>query len=70
MARSGARLAVDRSVPGVPSPDAVFPRSYAEIEAYARRARCPVVATNREASVRRRRPAVGAQFRRAREGPK
>ncbi|MFI1739258.1 hypothetical protein [Streptomyces sioyaensis] len=70
MARSGARLAVDRSVPGVPSPAAVFPRSHAEIEAYGGRARCPVVATNREAFVRRRRPAVGAQFRRAREGPK
>ncbi|SOE12890.1 Predicted flavoprotein CzcO associated with the cation diffusion facilitator CzcD [Streptomyces sp. 2323.1] len=52
----------------MPSPAAVFPRSHAETEAYGRRARCPVVATNREAFVRRRRPAVGAQFRRARGG--
>lgn len=43
---------------GVPSPAAVFPRSYADIEAYAGRARFPVVAKNREAFVRRARPAV------------
>lgn len=43
---------------GVPSPAAVFPGSYADIEAYAGRARFPVVAKNREAFVRRARPAV------------
>ncbi|MFJ9414833.1 ATP-grasp domain-containing protein [Streptomyces sp. NPDC101227] len=48
---------------GVPSPAAVFPRSYADIEAYARRARFPVVAKNREAFVRRRRPAVSGTTR-------
>lgn len=43
---------------GVPSPAAAFPASYAEIEAYARQARFPVVAKNREAFVRRRQPVV------------
>ncbi|MFI9049497.1 ATP-grasp domain-containing protein [Streptomyces sp. NPDC053427] len=48
---------------GVPSPAAVFPRSYADIEAYAGRARFPVVAKNREAFLRRRRPAVSGTTR-------
>ncbi|WP_251018977.1 ATP-grasp domain-containing protein [Streptomyces sp. ISL-11] len=43
---------------GVPSPHALFPGSYAEIEEYAARARFPVVAKNREAFERRRKPAV------------
>ncbi|MFC5721917.1 ATP-grasp domain-containing protein [Streptomyces gamaensis] len=43
---------------GVPSPEAAFPGSYAEIEEFAARARFPVVAKNREAFERRRRPAV------------
>ena len=43
---------------GVPSPHALFPASYAEIEEYAARARFPVVAKNREAFERRSRPAV------------
>ncbi len=48
---------------GVPSPAAVFPRSYADIEAYAGRARFPVVAKNREAFLRRRWPAVAGTTR-------
>ncbi|MEU9119671.1 ATP-grasp domain-containing protein [Streptomyces sp. NPDC048506] len=48
---------------GVPSPAAAFPASYAEIEAYARRARFPVVAKNREAFVRRSAPAVAGTTR-------
>ncbi|MFB7496919.1 ATP-grasp domain-containing protein [Streptomyces sp. NPDC056161] len=43
---------------GVPSPVASFPRSYDEVVEFAERARFPVVAKNREAFVRRRRPAV------------
>lgn len=43
---------------GVPSPNAAFPESYAEVEAYASTARFPVVAKNREAFERRRAPAV------------
>ncbi|MFG2721528.1 ATP-grasp domain-containing protein [Streptomyces sp. NPDC048416] len=43
---------------GVPSPAAAFPDTYADIEDFARHARFPVVAKNREAFVRRRRPAV------------
>ncbi|WP_234442340.1 ATP-grasp domain-containing protein [Streptomyces sp. NRRL S-1448] len=48
---------------GVPSPAAVFPASYPEIEAYAGRARFPVVAKNREAFLRRSRPAVAGTTR-------
>jgi predicted ATP-grasp superfamily ATP-dependent carboligase len=43
---------------GVATPEAAFPSSYEDVEAYAGRARFPVVAKNREAFVRRRRPAV------------
>ncbi|MGP4001634.1 carboxylate--amine ligase [Streptomyces sp. 8N706] len=43
---------------GVPSPAAVFPDSYADVEEFAASARFPVVAKNREAFERRRRPAV------------
>ncbi|MET8678090.1 ATP-grasp domain-containing protein [Streptomyces sp. NPDC004647] len=48
---------------GVPSPAAAFPASYADIEAYAARARFPVVAKNREAFERRRQPAVNGTTR-------
>ncbi|MDJ0464368.1 ATP-grasp domain-containing protein [Streptomyces sp. H27-C3] len=48
---------------GVPSPAAVFPESYADVEAYAAVARFPVVAKNREAFVRRRQPAVSGTTR-------
>ncbi|MFJ8308981.1 MULTISPECIES: ATP-grasp domain-containing protein [unclassified Streptomyces] len=43
---------------GVPSPAAAFPGTYADVEDFARHARFPVVAKNREAFVRRRTPAV------------
>lgn len=43
---------------GVPSPAAAFPQSYEDVEAFAAEARFPVVAKNREAFVRRKRPAV------------
>ncbi|MFH8789655.1 hypothetical protein [Streptomyces roseoverticillatus] len=43
---------------GVPSPEALFPASYEEIEEFAERARFPLVAKNREAFERRRKPAV------------
>ncbi|RLU79499.1 ATP-grasp domain-containing protein [Streptomyces griseocarneus] len=43
---------------GVPSPETLFPASFEEIEEYAGRARFPLVAKNREAFERRRRPAV------------
>ncbi|MFF1652190.1 ATP-grasp domain-containing protein [Streptomyces sp. NPDC058249] len=43
---------------GIPSPAAAFPQSYEEIAAFAEKARFPVVAKNREAFVRRSRPAV------------
>ncbi|CUW30408.1 carboxylate--amine ligase [Streptomyces reticuli] len=43
---------------GVASPAAAFPRSYEDIVAFADTARFPVVAKNREAFVRRLRPAV------------
>lgn len=43
---------------GVPSPAAAFPETYADVEDFARHARFPVVAKNREAFVRRRSPAV------------
>ncbi|MER6688645.1 ATP-grasp domain-containing protein [Streptomyces minutiscleroticus] len=48
---------------GVPSPATVFPRSYAEIEEFARAARFPLVAKNREAFLRRERPAVNGTTR-------
>lgn len=54
---------------GVASPSAAFPESYEEIAAFADEARFPVVAKNREAFVRRRRPAVNGTTRIAtREG--
>ncbi|CAM5498742.1 D-aspartate ligase [Streptomyces abikoensis] len=43
---------------GVPSPEALFPASFEEIEEFAERARFPLVAKNREAFERRRKPAV------------
>ncbi|MFQ6145349.1 ATP-grasp domain-containing protein [Streptomyces seoulensis] len=43
---------------GVPSPAAAFPGSYDDIAAFAETARFPVVVKNREAFVRRSRPAV------------
>ncbi|MEV0368605.1 ATP-grasp domain-containing protein [Streptomyces sp. NPDC050636] len=48
---------------GVSSPASAFPRSYADIEAYAGQARFPVVAKNREAFLRRRWPAVSGTTR-------
>jgi len=48
---------------GVPTPEAAFPGSYAEVKAFAVGARFPVVAKNREAFERRRRPAVGGTTR-------
>ncbi|MEU0024996.1 ATP-grasp domain-containing protein [Streptomyces sp. NPDC006335] len=54
---------------GIASPQTAFPRSYDDIVAFAEKARFPVVAKNREAFVRRRRPAVGGTTRIAtREG--
>ncbi|MDL2078630.1 ATP-grasp domain-containing protein [Streptomyces sp. GXMU-J15] len=54
---------------GIPSPATVSPRSYEEIEEFAEKASFPVVAKNREAFVRRRRPAVNGTTRIAsREG--
>ncbi|MBV2355049.1 ATP-grasp domain-containing protein [Streptomyces sp. J2-1] len=43
---------------GVPSPEAAFPESYEQVVAFAEQARFPVMAKNREAFVRRSRPAV------------
>ncbi|MCF3122678.1 MULTISPECIES: carboxylate--amine ligase [Streptomyces] len=48
---------------GIASPAAVFPESQADIEAFARTARFPVVAKNREAFTRRKRPAVNGTTR-------
>ncbi|MBA2808251.1 ATP-grasp domain-containing protein [Streptomyces sp. KM273126] len=48
---------------GIASPMAVFPQSYDEIERFAGTARFPVVAKNREAFVRRARPAVNGTTR-------
>lgn len=48
---------------GIPSPAAVFPQSYEEIEEFAETASFPVVAKNREAFVRRRQPAVNGTTR-------
>jgi D-aspartate ligase len=54
---------------GIPTPAAAFPQSYDEIEAFAEKARFPLVAKNREAFVRRSRPAVSGTTRIAtREG--
>ncbi|MEU6070339.1 ATP-grasp domain-containing protein [Streptomyces sp. NPDC047082] len=54
---------------GIPSPSASFPQSYDEIADFAEKARFPVVAKNREAFVRRKRPAVNGTTRIAtREG--
>lgn len=48
---------------GIPSPAAAFPQSYDDIAAFAEEARFPVVAKNREAFVRRSRPAVNGTTR-------
>lgn len=48
---------------GIPSPTAAFPRSYDDIVAFADKALFPVVAKNREAFVRRTRPAVNGTTR-------
>ncbi|MEW2162954.1 ATP-grasp domain-containing protein [Streptomyces sp. NPDC007084] len=48
---------------GIPSPAAAFPESYDEIEAFAEKALFPLVAKNREAFVRRSRPAVNGTTR-------
>ncbi|SNX63268.1 predicted ATP-grasp superfamily ATP-dependent carboligase [Streptomyces sp. TLI_55] len=48
---------------GIPSPTAAFPQSYDDIVAFADQARFPVVAKNREAFVRRTRPAVNGTTR-------
>lgn len=54
---------------GIPSPTAAFPQSYDDIVVFAEKARFPVVAKNREAFVRRARPAVNGTTRIAtREG--
>ena len=54
---------------GIASPEAAFPQSYDDIVDFAEKARFPVVAKNREAFVRRRRPAVNGTTRIAtREG--
>ncbi|WP_189217836.1 MULTISPECIES: carboxylate--amine ligase [Streptomyces] len=54
---------------GIASPAAHFPRSYEDVERFATTARFPVVAKNREAFVRRARPAVNGTTRIAsREG--
>ncbi|OIK00061.1 ATP-grasp domain-containing protein [Streptomyces colonosanans] len=43
---------------GIPSPAASFPQSYDDVVRFAEKARFPLVAKNREAFVRRERPAV------------
>jgi D-aspartate ligase len=54
---------------GIPSPPTAFPQSYDDIVAFAETARFPIVAKNREAFVRRSRPAVHGTTRIAtREG--
>ncbi|MFJ9898619.1 ATP-grasp domain-containing protein [Streptomyces sp. NPDC091280] len=54
---------------GIPSPAAAFPQSYDDIADFAEKARFPIVAKNREAFVRRSRPAVHGTTRIAtREG--
>ncbi|MFD5390952.1 ATP-grasp domain-containing protein [Streptomyces sp. NPDC059474] len=53
---------------GVPTPEAAFPDTYADVKAFAASARFPVVAKNREAFERRKKPAVGGTTRI--EGPR
>ncbi len=53
---------------GIPTPAAAFPRSYGDIERFAQTARFPLVAKNREAFVRRARPAVHGTTRIASRG--
>lgn len=54
---------------GIASPSAAFPQAYGDIVAFAEKGRFPVVAKNREAFVRRSRPAVNGTTRIAtREG--
>ncbi|MEV0557464.1 ATP-grasp domain-containing protein [Streptomyces sp. NPDC050597] len=48
---------------GIPSPESVCPESYEEIEDFAAKAAFPLVAKNREAFVRRVRPAVNGTTR-------
>ncbi|MFJ9540516.1 ATP-grasp domain-containing protein [Streptomyces sp. NPDC101225] len=48
---------------GIPSPTAAFPQSHDDIVTFADKARFPVVAKNREAFLRRRRPAVNGTTR-------
>lgn len=48
---------------GIPSPAAAFPESYEDVVAFAEEASFPLVAKNREAFVRRRRPAVAGTTR-------
>ncbi|MEV6024536.1 ATP-grasp domain-containing protein [Streptomyces sp. NPDC052036] len=48
---------------GIPSPQAAFPQSYDDIVRFAEKARFPLVAKNREAFVRRERPAVNGTTR-------
>ncbi|MBK3646942.1 ATP-grasp domain-containing protein, partial [Streptomyces sp. MBT33] len=48
---------------GIASPTAAFPQSYDDIVAFAEKARFPVVAKNREAFLRRTRPAVNGTTR-------
>ncbi|WP_280886412.1 ATP-grasp domain-containing protein [Streptomyces sp. LBL] len=48
---------------GIPSPPAAFPQSYDDVVDFAEKARFPVVAKNREAFVRRKRPAVNGTTR-------
>ncbi|MEU5125370.1 ATP-grasp domain-containing protein [Streptomyces mobaraensis] len=48
---------------GVPAPTTLFPATYEEIEKYAATAAFPLVAKNREAFERRRRPAVAGTTR-------
>lgn len=53
---------------GIPTPAAAFPQSYDDIERFAQTARFPLVAKNREAFVRRARPAVNGTTRIASRG--
>lgn len=48
---------------GVPTPEGAFPDSYADVKAFAASARFPVVAKNREAFERRKKPAVSGTTR-------
>ncbi|GAA0510184.1 hypothetical protein GCM10010390_11090 [Streptomyces mordarskii] len=53
---------------GVPTPEGAFPDTYADVKAFAASTRFPVVAKNREAFERRKKPAVGGTSRT--EGPR